>query len=266
MKQLVVTKKSLDSNKLVSSEPQVQDFIRKVTKIIALFLKDQAAPKELHRSALKFIKVAITYLDFGTDSTLTQTLLTPVFQLKTCRRYSMTLRRIITKLIIRVGETIVRAATPKEHLNLINYVERARRKKIHMQERAKMLALLGRKQQAVEKGSKEQEEDSDSDADVGKVDDSQSEDSDDSSDSDEEQTGTDVLQSSLRLDIPVVRDIPILSQLAKQDKLPKVKKVCEVLEADDADLETHFVENPFIRVRERASKKQLDSRAMLTAE
>ncbi len=131
LKQLVVTKKTLDTNKLVSSEPQVQEFIRKITKIIALFLKDQTAPKELHRSALKFIKVAITYLDFNTDPSLTNTLLTPVFQLKTCRKYSMTLRRIITKLIIRVGEAKVKAATPKEHLNLVNYVERARRKKLH---------------------------------------------------------------------------------------------------------------------------------------
>ena len=131
LKQLVVTKKTLDTNKLVSSEPQVQEFIRKITKIIALFLKDQTAPKELHRSALKFIKVAITYLDFNTDPSLTNTLLTPVFQLKTCRKYSMTLRRIITKLIIRVGEAKVKAATPKEHLNLVNYVERVRRKKLH---------------------------------------------------------------------------------------------------------------------------------------
>lgn len=63
----------------------------------------------------------------------------------------MTLRRIITKLIIRVGEAKVKAATPKEHLNLVNYVERARRKKLHLRERAKMLALLGRKQTVVDK-------------------------------------------------------------------------------------------------------------------
>lgn len=131
-----------------------------------------------------------------------------------------------------------------------------------------MLALLGKKQQVADKKGKESEEDSDSDPEVGKADDSQSEDSDDSSDSDDEQTGTDVLQSSARLDIPIVRDIPILSQLAKQEKTPKkeIKKVSEVMDVEEVELETHFVENPFIRVRERANKKQLDSKAMMTAE
>lgn len=33
--------------KLQSRDPQVQDFLRKVTRVIALFLKDPTAPKEL---------------------------------------------------------------------------------------------------------------------------------------------------------------------------------------------------------------------------
>lgn len=57
----------------------------------------------------------------------------------------MTLRRIITKLLIRVGSAKVRAATAKEHLSLVSYVERARRKKINLKERAKLLALMGKK-------------------------------------------------------------------------------------------------------------------------
>ena len=40
LKALVVTRKSLDVSKLLSSEPQVQEFLRKVSKIILLFLKD----------------------------------------------------------------------------------------------------------------------------------------------------------------------------------------------------------------------------------
>ena len=38
------------------------------------------------------------------------------------------------------------------------------------------------------------------------------------------------------------------------------------MDVEEAELETHFVENPFIRVRERANKKQLDSKGMMTAE
>jgi len=64
-KHLVFNKKQLDDTKLLSSDQSVQEFIRKITKIIALFLKNESAPKELHRSALKFIKIAITYLNFS---------------------------------------------------------------------------------------------------------------------------------------------------------------------------------------------------------
>lgn len=45
----------------------MQDFLRKVTRIIALLLKDQTAPKELHKSVLKFLKIVITFLNFGGD-------------------------------------------------------------------------------------------------------------------------------------------------------------------------------------------------------
>lgn len=75
----------------------------------------------------------------------------------------MTLRRIITKLIIRVGTAKVRAATAKEHLSLVTYVERARRKKQNIRERAKLLALMGKK--APIEGAKKEESDSDSDSD-----------------------------------------------------------------------------------------------------
>jgi hypothetical protein len=39
-----------------------------------------------------------------------------------------------------------------------------------------------------------------------------------------------------------------------------------MMDANDHDVETHFVENPFIRTRERASKKTLDTNAMLGGE
>ena len=74
------------------------------------------------------------------------------------------------------------------------------------------------------------------------------------------QEGTDLLQSSHKLDIPIVRDIPILSQLAKQDRSgksesKKPKQMNEMMEVDEMELETHFVENPFIKTRERANRK-----------
>lgn len=58
-------KAGLKVNKLLSSAETVQEFLRKVTRIVALFLKDATAPKELHRSVLKFLKVVITFLQFS---------------------------------------------------------------------------------------------------------------------------------------------------------------------------------------------------------
>lgn len=140
----------------------------------------------------------------------------------------MTLRRIITKLIIRVGTAKVRFATAKEHLSLVTYVERARRKKLNIKERAKMLVLMGKKVEAEE--GKKVDSDSDSDSDPDDKNDQQMESdlSDDSSDeSEDEDRGQDLLQSSRKLDIPVVRDIPILSQLAKKEKAAQAPKVAK---------------------------------------
>lgn len=90
----------------------------------------------------------------------------------------------------------------------------------------------------------------------------------DSDDGPEEQSGTDMLQSSKRFDIPICTDIPILSQLAREDKKNNEKKVDkkqhdkfakratqDVMDADDLEIDTHFVENPFIKTRERANEK-----------
>lgn len=39
-----------------------------------------------------------------------------------------------------------------------------------------------------------------------------------------------------------------------------------MMEVDDDNMESHFVENPFIRVRERANRKHLDGKNMLRAD
>lgn len=78
----------------------------------------------------------------------------------------MTLRRIITKLIIRVGAKSVRQATAKEHMSLVMYVERARRKKQNIKERARLLALMGKKVPLTGEEGKKDQSDSDSDSDA----------------------------------------------------------------------------------------------------
>ena len=95
-------------------------------------------------------------------------------------------------------------------------------------------------------------------------------------------SGNDALNSNA-FDIPTANDIPIISKLAKQTEKEKLanmdgqqqleyhkKKKQEVvdkaIEQDDENYETHFVENPFIKIRERAAQKNRDSKVMMGEE
>lgn len=94
---------------------------------------------------LKFMKVAITYLNFVTDPTMCSLIISSVFTLKNTKKYTAIVRRILTKLIHREGLAKVNSLTPKEHQRLVAHVERERRKKHNIRERARLLALLGKK-------------------------------------------------------------------------------------------------------------------------
>ena len=113
-------------------------------------------------------------------------------------------------------------------------------------------------------------------------------DSSDEDASDMEDAGTrgvDKLQVSNGIDIPEGINIPVVSQLAKEayrreQKNKKAKtaedmemdvedtkrKIVDFIEKDEDELETHFVENPFIKIREKASRKQLDGKNVMGAE
>ena len=126
-------------NKLLSSDPQVQDFLKKVTRIVALLLKDQTAPRELHKSVLKFLKIVITYLDFSSGQQeaqqQTELILTHVFALQKPKKYTVVIKRILTKLISRNGLKMVQASTPAHCQKLLQYIERLKRKEKNAKER-----------------------------------------------------------------------------------------------------------------------------------
>ena len=137
----------------------------------------------------------------------------------------MLLRRILNKLIARVGVNQVMAVTCQKSQKLIKYVERARKKVVNARHRLKLLALIGEE----EKSKDLKLNDSDSDIEdmsdgsgSDKVSDQEMKnDSADESElesSDEEIDGTDALQSSAQFDIPYVVGIPVFSQLAKEQK------------------------------------------------
>jgi len=102
---------------------------------------------------------------------------------------------------------------------------------------------------------------------------------------DEGHRGVDKLQVSNGIDIPQGINIPVVSQLAKEayrreQKNKKAKtaedmemdvedtkrKITDFIEKDEDELETHFVENPFIKIREKASRKQLEGKNVMGAE
>ena len=129
-------------DKLLSTDTAMQEFLRKVTRIIALLLKDQTAPKELHKSVLRFLKIVITFLTFENEATsrmLCELIVSHVFSLRNSAKYTMIIRRILNKLISRVGLPTVLACTSTEHHKLIHYIERARRKIRNAKERQKFI-------------------------------------------------------------------------------------------------------------------------------
>ena len=44
------------------------------------------------------------------------------------------------------------------------------------------------------------------------------------------------------------------------------RKITDFIEKEEDELETHFVENPFIKIREKASRKQLDGQNVMGAD
>ena len=94
---------------------------------------------------------------------------------------------------------------------------------------------------------------------------------DDDDEEDDRRGGTDLLMTD-SMDIPRVDDIPIVSKLAKQktgqqQKLPKAEelnnnkeKLKKIMDAEEDEYESHFVENPFIKLREKALSKNVDSK------
>ena len=52
-------------------------------------------------------------------------------------------RKLLGKLLKKIGLAAVKKLTPVKHLPLIDYIERARRKRANKAKRNKLLALLG---------------------------------------------------------------------------------------------------------------------------
>ena len=270
-------KKGIDTN-----EPQFQEFLRKVSKIVALYLKDGTAEAEIHRASLKFLKTAISFLseeNLKGGDVLDSILAHGIFALPDYKRtkHLAIIRKLLGKLLKKLGPSYVKKATPTKHVPLIDYIERARRKRINKANRLKLLTLLGKDTEEAKtpiSGKKVEEDDSEdelesADEEEHELEEHFSDDSDDSSsgsesDADDATAGGDTLMTDT-LDIPRVDNIPVVSRLVKEKRIENSgrsrqiqlaeskERVKQLMAQDDEEYESHFVENPFIRMRERAT-------------
>ena len=75
-------------------------------------------------------------------------IITHVFSLDKPKRFTIVIRRILSKLISRNGLKMVQDATPTSGERLLNYIERVKRKEKNAKERQRLLQLLGKEKAA----------------------------------------------------------------------------------------------------------------------
>lgn len=145
---------------------------------------------------------------------------------KTFNKHNAIIKKVLSKLIKKMGLNYIKQITPSNHHNLISYVERVKRKRVNKQKREKLLTLLGQdsKKEAKDVEMKSVESDLSSasdngyDEDDGEQGENYSLNSDDDSESDSDEIkGGDTLMTD-DIDIPRVDDIPVVSRLAKEQK------------------------------------------------
>jgi len=62
---------------------------------------------------------------------------------KTFNKHNAIIKKVLSKLIKKMGLNYIKQITPSNHHNLISYVERVKRKRVNKQKREKLLTLLG---------------------------------------------------------------------------------------------------------------------------
>ncbi len=220
--------KKSEENALNFDDFQFQDFLRKVTKIIVLFLKDHTAPHELHRSVLKYIKTVVSFLPAETlKGEMAEAMIQGMLTLPRATKFNQLQKKILSKFIKKLGLVYVKGATPAEHVKLIDYIERERRKRVNKVKKRKLLALLGQedkpksKVEAMDVDMKDDDEDEDAtsseeEEEANDHDERYSLDSDSEDEEDDDvKGGRDTLMTDT-IDIPRVDDIPIVSKLARE--------------------------------------------------
>ncbi len=116
--------------------------MRKVSKIVALYLRDDSAETEIHRASLRFLKTSVSFItDLKQGDLLDSILSNGLFALSAGKRskHNALVRKLVGKLLKKLGTVYVKKVTPSKHHALIDYIEREKRKRINKAKRTKLL-------------------------------------------------------------------------------------------------------------------------------
>jgi len=81
----------------------------------------------------------------------------------------------VGKLLKKLGAAYLRKVTPKKHHPLLDYIERARRKRVNKQKRDRLMVLMGKAPEEEKAATGVPADDSDSDDEMDSADDDVSE-------------------------------------------------------------------------------------------
>jgi hypothetical protein len=184
---------------------------------------------------------------------VSEAIMKSIFEFSNRKSYTIPIRYVISKLIKKFDGEYVRKMIPEKDQKVVHYIEKMRRKD-------------GRKKRkGVKKDHGESSADSDDDQ-LGsdnekqgtdkkkKGGDTESEDS--SSDGGASSDGEVFFGDD---DIPRVRNIPVVSDKdpSKEGKKGGMrgKNIAQIMEMGEQQYETHFTENPFIKLKEKKFQK-----------
>lgn len=152
--------KKEDEGAIVIEEPQFQNFLKKVSKIIILYMNDHDSGKDLHRSVLKYCKTVIFFLNPQIlKDEIAADIIKGIFSLqvdpKTKNKHNVLIKKVINKLIKKLGLKYTQSIVPEEHQKLLAYIERDKRKRHNKSQKKKLLELLGDEDKKLVKNSNE---------------------------------------------------------------------------------------------------------------
>lgn len=135
-------------NLIQISDAGFQAFLKKASKIVAIFLRDRNCPQELVRSVLQFLKITTGLLseeELKEDGGVAKLILSYLFAHKMnhhVNKHKLLVRKMLSRLIRRCGLNYVTRIMPEQHRAILVYIEREKRKSENKRVKARLLELM----------------------------------------------------------------------------------------------------------------------------